>query len=252
MKKLTLHALQTVVLVSHANLETFQSVFGNAGQPRLTVIPNGIPIRATDPDRSRARQHVRSLCGAGSFEHIVITVAALNNQKGHVILLQAAPLVLAHYPSTAFLCIGDGHLRSFLEQSRDSSGLKEKVFFAGIRRDIPRLLEGADLFVLPSLFEGMPLSVLEAMAAGCTVVATAVDGTREVVLHETTGLLVPAGDPKALAESIVRLLGNPSYCARLARAARHRVESEFAVQTMGFRYLRVYEDLLAGKEERTP
>lgn len=252
LKKLTLPLLRTVVLVSRENLTTFADTFGDPGRPKLTVISNGIPLGEVCRNRTEARAGVRALFGKREVDTIVITVAALNNQKGHSYLLQAIPMVLATCPSTGFLWVGDGHLRQSLEQAGRRAGLCEALVFAGSRRDVRRLLEGSDLFVLPSLFEGMPLSVLEAMAAGCPVVATAVDGTRDVIRHDSTGLLVSPHDPDALAAAIVRLLGKPSERAELARAARRHVEANFSAALMASQYSREYEDLLTRPERRAP
>ncbi len=251
-KRLTLHSLRTIVFVSHASLETFQNAFGRTARPKLAVVPNGITIGSSEEDRGEASRRVRALFGQATIDHVAITVAALNNQKGHAFLLQAVPAVLAQHPSTGFLCVGDGHLRNSLEQAITGAGLQDHVVFTGERRDVRQLLEGSDLFVLPSLFEGLPLSVLEAMAAGCPVVATAVDGTGEAVLHEVTGLLVPPRNPRMLAEAIIRLLDQPPYRAQLARAARRRVESEFSSTRMGLRYIQEYEALLSDWTGRTP
>jgi glycosyltransferase involved in cell wall biosynthesis len=117
---------------------------------------------------------------------------------------------------------------------------------------VPDLLAGMDLFVLPSHWEGMPVAILEAMAAGLPVVATAVGGTPEVVEDETTGLLPPPRDPVALAEAISRLLRDPERARRMGEAGRKRVETEFSMDANVRRVEALYEQLLRDKQLRVP
>jgi glycosyltransferase involved in cell wall biosynthesis len=117
--------------------------------------------------------------------------------------------------------------------------------FLGQRSDVPDLLAAADLVVLPSLFEGLPVSVLEAMAAQRPVVATAIGGTDEAVTSEHTGLLVPPRDPGALAAASHRLQADPALARRLASAGRERVEREFASETTARSVMRIYDEVMA-------
>jgi glycosyltransferase involved in cell wall biosynthesis len=124
-----------------------------------------------------------------------------------------------------------------------SLGLTERVRFLGYRRDVPELLEAADVVVLPSLYEGLPLVAIEALAAGRPMVATEVDGTPEVVIHERTGLLVPPANPLALAAAIERLLDNPELASRLASDGRNFVYENFAVQRQIEQTAALYSEL---------
>jgi glycosyltransferase involved in cell wall biosynthesis len=126
-------------------------------------------------------------------------------------------------------------------------GIREQVVFLGHREDIPELLALCDLFVLPSHFEGLPVSVIEAMAAAKPVVATDVGGTNEAVAHGETGLLVPARQPEALAGAINSILGDPGLARRFGTAGRARAQREFSAEVMVQRVTRVYEEVL---EER--
>jgi glycosyltransferase involved in cell wall biosynthesis len=128
-------------------------------------------------------------------------------------------------------------------------GLAERVRFLGHREDVPALLRSCDIFVLPSLFEGLPVAVLEAMGAGKPVVATAISGTDEAVVHGETGFLVAAGDPVGLAEAIRRLLADPSLALRFGMAGRARVERQFSSETMADRVSEMYGQLLAGRKQ---
>jgi glycosyltransferase involved in cell wall biosynthesis len=153
---------------------------------------------------------------------IVGTVARLAEQKGHRTLLDAVPLVLERHPEVRFAIAGDGELREELEQRAEQFG--EHVVMLGNRSDVPDLLASFDVFAYPSRFEGLCLAVLEAQAAGVPVVATPVGGIRETVVDRETGLLVPPGDPRALAEGIVRLLDDRALGRQLAQRARQRVQ----------------------------
>jgi glycosyltransferase involved in cell wall biosynthesis len=126
--------------------------------------------------------------------------------------------------------------------------VSDRVVFLGYRQDIPDLLASCDLFVLPSLFEGLPLSILEAMAAGKPVIASAIGGTDEAVLHGETGLLVPPADPTALAAAIHTVLSNPLLARRLAAAGKARVYRTFSAEAMVQRVTQTYEEILSSHE----
>jgi glycosyltransferase involved in cell wall biosynthesis len=147
-------------------------------------------------------------------------------------------------PDVAFIVAGDGPDREALEAESKRLGLNQRVRFLGHREDVPALLACCDLFVLPSLFEGLPVSILEAMSAGKAVVATAIGGTDEVVVPGETGLLVTPGDPLALAEAIQRLLTEPGLAESFGNRGRARVEREFSSRMMIDRVSRMYEEVL--------
>jgi glycosyltransferase involved in cell wall biosynthesis len=132
-----------------------------------------------------------------------------------------------------------------LEQAAESLGVRDRVVFAGFRDDVPGLLAAADVFVLPSWIEGLPMVVLEAMAHGTPVVTTPVGGTPELVVHGETGLLVPPRDPAALAAALDELLAKPELARRLGEAGRRRVEADFSVRTMTERVLAIYDEVAA-------
>jgi glycosyltransferase involved in cell wall biosynthesis len=138
---------------------------------------------------------------------------------------------------------GRGELLGQLKAEAAELGLDGKVKFLGFRDDIPELLQELDIFVLPSLSEGLPLSALEAMAAGKPVVATDVGGTHEAVIDRHTGLLVPPEDPQALSEGILCLLRQPELAKIFGDAGRKRVEQIFSLETMIKRYEELYDEL---------
>jgi glycosyltransferase involved in cell wall biosynthesis len=170
----------------------------------------------------------------------VVTVARLSPEKDVGNLIRAAALVAQEDTGFRLVIAGDGVCLPALKQTAEELGLGEQVRFLGQVRDIPALLGTASLFVLPSLSEGVSLTLLEAMARGLPVVATCVGGNPEVVVHEETGLLVPARDPAALAQAVLRLRRDPDGCRRLGLAGRRRVESLFDIRRMVARYEALY------------
>lgn len=169
-----------------------------------------------------------------------LTVARLSAEKDIANLLRAAARVTASVPLFRLEIAGDGPLRADLERLAAELHLTEQVRFLGEVRDIPALLAGARLFVLPSQTEGISLTILEAMADGLPVVATRVGGNPEVIEHGRTGLLVPARDPAALADGIVRIWSNAAEGQTMGQAGRQRVEAHFDIRTMVEHYERLY------------
>jgi glycosyltransferase involved in cell wall biosynthesis len=170
----------------------------------------------------------------------IVTVARLSPEKDIANLLHAAKRVIADFPNARFEIAGDGPCRSELTRLTEELRLTEHVHFHGTISDIPALLARAALFVLPSQSEGISLTLLEAMARGLPVVTTHVGGNPEVVEHDTTGLLVPAGDPDALAQAISAFLRDPARGKQMGIAGRQRVEFNFDIRKMMARYELMY------------
>ncbi|MFN8525923.1 MAG: glycosyltransferase [Chloroflexota bacterium] len=205
---------------------------------RLAVVHNAVPILERSDNATAA---ARTPFPENGNRPVVFTAARLDPQKGLDYLIGAAALV----PEAMFLVAGDGPERGRLDALVQDRGLSGRVKLLGHRDDVPDLLARCDVFVLPSLYEGLPLSVLEAMAAARPVVATAVGGTDEAVADGETGLLVPARDSEALASGIRRILGAPALARRLAAAGRERVEREFSATAMVAQVTGLYESALA-------
>ena len=189
------------------------------------------------------RNVLRKEIGLNRKEKILGTVARLAEQKGHCYLLDAAPSILQEHPDVHFVFAGDGPLRSELESQTCRNNLNGHVHFLGFRSDVRELMSEFDVFVLPSLWEGLPNVVLEVMACGKPVVATAVDGTPEAIVDGETGLLVPPRDPKALAEAIIKLLGDEKNIKTMGIKGRERVEQSFSLETQIDRFVELYEKL---------
>jgi len=162
--------------------------------------------------------------------------------KGHAHLIAAANSVCSALPETIFLLIGDGRERSKLEQLAREAGLENNFLFIGHRKDVPELLACCNLAVLPSEAEAMPNALLEAMASGLPVVATRVGGNLEVIEDGKNGLLVPPRDPQALAVAIQRMLHDPLFAARLARAGQEQVRSRFSFDHLIAEFERLYQN----------
>ena len=207
---------------------------------RILVIHNGVDVSPFSLVRGEFRR--REGIPAGCT--LITTVGRLDTQKGFPYLLKAAERVTLRHPDVRFLVVGEGPRRRDLVSLRDRLGLKERVRFLGFRTDVPQILTDSDLFVLPSLWEGFPIALLEAMAAGIAVVATDVPGVREVVADGETGLVVPRKDMGALAGALCRLLDDPDLRRRFARAGRRKVEGEFGWGKVVAATMSLYERLL--------
>jgi len=209
---------------------------------RATVIPNGIDVSEWEtPGDGTA---FRAELGIAEDAFVVGTLGRLHEQKGHAHLLEAAAIVARRLPDAVFLIAGYGPLREKLEAQSRALGVASRARFLGYRSDAARVLAALDVFVLPSLWEGMSNAVLEAMAAGKPVIATAVDGNVEQVSDGDTGLLVPPADAGALANAILRLADDHVLAASMGRRGRERVAREFSLERMIAAHVELYERLL--------
>jgi glycosyltransferase involved in cell wall biosynthesis len=175
----------------------------------------------------------------------VALVGTLRTVKGHDVLIDAAPAVLARHPGVRFDVIGGGPLLDTLRARASSRGVADAFTFFGHREDVRERLADADAVVLPSRSEGLPNAILEAMAAGRPVVASAVGGVPDVVTDGVTGLLVPPEDPAALAAALTRLADDPALADRMGVAARRAAETDFSFERMVDACERLYVEELA-------
>jgi glycosyltransferase involved in cell wall biosynthesis len=211
---------------------------------RILTIPNGVEPNPFNPQEDR--RTLRQKLGLPAERLVVVSVGRLTREKGYPYLQTALALIPAHQrPLT--LIIGDGPERHELESRTQAMGLDQDIRFLGNRRDVPTLLAAADLFVLASLWEGLPLVLLEAMAAGLPAVVTAVGGNAEVVENGATGVLVPAADAQAMAEALSSLLNDPPRRDRMGRAARERFDRSYSLRVFIEAHERLYEEILAGR-----
>lgn len=218
-------------------------------EDRISVIFNAIDA---DGSGTEGTPLLRREFGFGEKVVVVVSGGRLSPEKNHVGLIDAAKIVHARDPSVRFVVFGDGFLRKQLEERISRAELQEIFLLPGFRRDFARLLRDADIFVLPSLTEGLPNVVLEAYAAAKPVVATAVGGTPEVVRHGETGFLLEADDTEALAAHILRLAKEPDLRRRLGENGNAFVRREFRFDRQSAMYDAVYRRLLPRDREGNP
>jgi glycosyltransferase involved in cell wall biosynthesis len=175
---------------------------------------------------------------------VIGTAAVLEERKGHRFLLQAAAELKRQGHRLSYRIAGDGSQKGELEALARRLGLQEEVVFLGFVSDVPAFLASLDIFVLPSLFEGLGVAALEAMAAARPVVASGVGGLRELVADGETGLLVPAGDAAALARAIARLVSERERARKMGANGRSRVEKYFTMEQMAKKNEGYYYELL--------
>lgn len=233
--------LQTMVAVSK-DLKQFLVEKISIPAHKISVVYNGIDI--TTRAEHHSQEDYRRELGLASDESVIGTVGNLYAVKGHTYLLRALPFVLHVHPRTTFIIVGRGDQEVALKEEALHLGIENHVRFLGVREDVQRLLSIMDAFVLPSLSEGLSIALLEAMAAGKPVVATKVGGNPEVVLDGTTGYLVPAQAPHALADSLVKLLTNQSLARQFGESGKQRVLSHFSLSQTVKQYQELYESLL--------
>ena len=210
---------------------------------KIEVIPNGIDL-ARLPAFSLDRHTARVAAGLDPHRRLVAQVGRLAPQKDYPTFLRAARMIAGELPDVDFLLVGEGRERAKLEALAHQLDVGSRVRFTGLRHDVPALLAAVDVLSLTSTFEGFPNVLLEAMSMGAVAVATDVGGCRELVLPQDTGLLVPARAPAAVAAAVTRVLRDHALAKRLAMAARRRVETGFAVETMARRTVAAYHGLL--------
>jgi glycosyltransferase involved in cell wall biosynthesis len=181
---------------------------------------------------------------------VLVNVGALVPHKGQKFLVEAMARVRRTVPDAQLVIFGDGELRPALEAQIRDLGLDKHVVLAGFRDDVLALTKSADLFVMSSVTEGLGSTLLDAMAMGLAIVGTRAGGIPEAVVDGTTGLLVPPGNGEALADAIVRLLGDAAARRRMGNAGRARVAAQFGVERLVEGTLAVYERLRPGQRER--
>ena len=209
------------------------------------MIYNGVDVSrymvtCTNPERKALREEL----GVGEETQVVIQVARLNALKDHHTALEAMSQVIRRIPKTEFWIVGEGEERSGIEADILRLGLVDKVRMLGNRSDVNVLMRVADMFLLTSVSEGIPLTVIEAMFSGLPCVCTNVGGLPEIIEHERNGLLADAKDPEGLATMVQRVLTDSRMSVRLAEAGREGALARFSDGAMQAAYGRVYEQML--------
>ena len=214
---------------------------------RVHLIWNGAPLEDFRPAPPEAARSARRALGLPEDALVVGSIGRLSAQKGHRYLLDAAARVLAARPEARILIVGDGDQEPELRAQSERLGLGARVVFAGHRTDVPALLGVLDVFCISSTYEGTPLTLFEARAAGKAIVSTAVDGCREVIENGRTGLLVPPEAPEALAEALLRVLDDAALRAQLGARARE-ASARYDIAECVARMQALYDDVLAERK----
>lgn len=219
--------------------QTVHDGFKHHGKARMTIVHNGITPRPA----TRSREDTRRDLGIGEGTKLLLTVARISPQKGHSVLIEAAPAVLERYPDTKFVLVGDGPETFAIEALIGRAGLSEQVVLLGRRDDVPDLLAAADLFVLPSLFEGLPIALLEANAAGLPAVVSTAGGSMEAMGADHP-FTAPCGDAQKLADAIIAALSDPEHAKSAATAAQTRFRQRFSASRMADETAAFYQSIL--------
>jgi glycosyltransferase involved in cell wall biosynthesis len=213
---------------------------------RITKIYNGIELDRYRPFLE-CQGSFRTECLVGKDDFLVGSVGRLVYEKGYEFLLKATPLILASCPRAKIVIVGDGPLKSKLRNLTRELGIVESCLFVGFREDIANILSSLDVFVLPSIMEGLPIVILEAMAMAKPIVASDIDGSREQVENGRTGILIPPREPQALAEGINQLLKDRFQAQGFGMEARKQVEEMFDIRRQVALHEEVYKGLLKGR-----
>lgn len=226
------------VAISDAVREQVVAVTGVARE-RVVTIRNGVEIPPPVPPEAQAKR--RAELGLDGDRRVLVCVGRLTKAKGHQHLLRALARIQGEFPTLVCLLVGDGEERAPLEALAAELSLGPALRLLGYRSDVAEILSIGDAFVLPSDWEGLPISLLEAMAAGLPCVATRVAGTAEV-LDGRNGLLVPPQDPAALADALRTLLADRVASAEMAQRGRADVHAHYGMPRVCARYLELYAD----------
>jgi glycosyltransferase involved in cell wall biosynthesis len=242
------------VLVNSNAIRDHLIAGGGVSHEKIVVIRNGlrsVPDPAVKGRASTRSELLREL-GLDRGDKLVGMVANLRPVKGHRFFIEAAAQVVTEVANAHFVLVGEGGLRREIEQQAARLGIADHVHLLGYRADAARLNAAFDLAVLASLHEGLPNSVMEAMAAGVPVVATAVGGAVELIRDGVTGHLAPPADAGALARGITRALTNEVESAALSARGRQFVTSEFGMEAMVGKVESLYDDLAATRRGSGP
>ena len=231
-----------VIAVSE-DVRRFHAAHTGIPEEKLVTIENGVDIHRFAGLESAGRS-VRKELDIDNAALVFGVVGRLTPPKDHSTFLKAAALILQKAPQARFLLVGEGPLRKDLELQAQEIGLGNALIFTGLRKDIPAVLAAVDVLVFSSLWEGLPVALLEGMAAARPVVATAVGGIPEVVLPDKSAILVPPGDADALAQACLRLSSDSATRHSMGQAGLERVVARYSIDAMIDRTAALYAKLL--------
>lgn len=214
---------------------------GGISKDKVMVINNGVDIEKFQATGHRPQ--VKKSLGLREDDRVIGTIGRLTLEKGHIYLLKAFAKVILEFPNIKLLIVGDGPLKEALQATSCRLQLKDKVIFAGMRDDIPEILSIMDVFVLPSLTEGMPMALLEAMAARRAIIASKVGAIIKIIEHGVTGLIIEPADVSSMRDFIALLLQDTEKAKFLSEKAYEKVKSEFSARKMAEQYIQAYSSL---------
>lgn len=238
--QLTRNRFSRVIAVSHEIESILNEKFG---KDKVATIHNAVDIDSIKP--SRSAEDARRELGLRTEQPLIGSVGRLVPVKGYDVFLKSAKLILEKQPEVAFVIVGDGPLRKELEIMARDMGLESNVIFTGFREDVLDLVNALDLFLVTSHHEGIPMSVLEAMALGKAVVSTNVGGMSEIIEDGVSGMLVQADNPGEIASKCLMVVTDRALGGRLGENAVNRIEDEFSTSKLRDRMLRLYREVVA-------
>jgi glycosyltransferase involved in cell wall biosynthesis len=238
--KLLLKKFDQIITIS----EGMKQEILNTGidETRLHIIDNGINI-----ERFKKKYDRKKICAQFSIpinSKVIGTISRLTPEKGHYIFIEAAEKIIKAYPLTLFVIAGDGILENELKQKAEELKISDRLIFTGLVDNIPELLSLFDIFVLPSLTEGFPMALLEAMAAKIPVIASKVGAIPKLIIHNKSGLLVEPQNISSLEKAIVALLNNKDKANRFARNGYKIILKNYSSKIMTRKYMDIYDTLL--------
>ncbi|MBV9543696.1 MAG: glycosyltransferase [Chloroflexi bacterium] len=246
-----LSARQDLIIAISDHIARFTIARGVRDPSRVRRVYHGLePLHTAELQRQAAA--IRRELGVEPADFLVGNVGRLAPQKGQRHLIGATPLLLERVPRAHVVIAGGGDLEDFLRSLAAELGVSDRVHVLGPRTDVPALMHALDAFVMPSIWEGFGIVLLEAMAAARPIVASSVATIPEVVLDGQTGLLVPPGDAVALADALARLADDPALAHYLGERGRERLDRSFSIEKMVGDTELLYRELLETARDRTP
>ncbi len=231
-----------VIAVSE-EVRQYQLKYTGIPAKKIRTIENGVDVRRFS-GQEQAGQQVRAELAMDADAPLAGIIARLEPQKDHVTFLKAAAIIKQSLPNARFVVVGDGQLRDELVNLAASLGLGQAVKFLGIRKDIPAILAAIDVLVFSSRWEGLPVTLLEGMAARRPIVSTDVGGVAGVVLPEKSAFLVRPEDPQSLAEACIKVMRDKVLARQMGAAGFERVQANYSLDSMLSRTLTLYTDLM--------
>jgi len=239
-EKVLVKRTQKNITVSKSNQ---QQGIDELGLPNSVVIHNGVNLNKFDPAKEYHLK--RSDFGLKEDDIVVGFMARLTHQKDPVTLIRAAAIAAPKAPKLKFILVGNGDLDDEVREERQKLGMEDRVVLEDFRTDVPDVLSLIDIYCLPSLWEGLPIGVIEAMAMQKAVIATPVNGTKELIEDGINGLLIPEKKPDMLAKAFLKLYENPELIKKYGEASVIKVKESFNVQAMAHKVSEVYQNVLS-------